>query len=134
MIFPSDETFGNGKFVFTHGSADGKIETDDKGLRLKAVDQTLTFVVEADAELIIVVRNSKSDGTRLVVLKSTAEGWTEDSFQKGTTTANNGGVAVADGNYVTVTYATVKAGTYTFTAGGTAPGDVNVCEIYVNYK
>ena len=130
----TDETFGNGKFVFTHGSADGKIEKDDKGLRLKAVDQTLTFVVEADAELIIVVRNSKSDGSRLVVLKSTAEGWIEDSFQKGTNTANNGGVAVADGNYVTVTYATVKAGTYTFTAGGTAPGDVNVCEIYVNYK
>ena len=131
----TDETFGNGKFTYVVGSTSkGKIESSDKGLRLKAVDQSLSFVIEADAELIIVVRNAKSGEGRLIVLNSTAEGWTQDEFEKGSNTANNGGVAVADGNYVTVTYATVKAGTYTFTAGGTAPGDVNVCEIYVNYK
>lgn len=131
----TDETFGNGKFTYVVGSTSkGKIESSDKGLRLKAVDQSLSFVIEADAELIIVVRNAKSGEGRLIVLNSTAEGWTQDAFEKGSNTANNGGVAVADGNYVTVTYATVKAGTYTFSAGGTAPGDVNVCEIYVNYK
>lgn len=131
----TDETFGAGKFTYVVGSSSaGKIEASDKGLRLKAVDQSLSFVIEGEAELVIVIRNAKNDGSRVIELNSTAEGWTKDGWEKGTTATNNGGVAVADGNYTTVTYATVQAGTYTFTVGGTTPGDIHICEIYVNYK
>ena len=126
--FKTDETFGNGRFSYAAAGSDTKL-VENQGLRLKSAGQVLTFVVEDDARLVIIMRSGND--SRSITIESTAENWVKDEvFRKDAEISNNGTISYAS-NFATLTYESVPAGTYSIYT--TTAKDIHIAYISVDY-